>query len=105
MDVLNPVNQTSAGRANLASGTFVSDGTAVNVTLGFRPRWVKVINVTGPAVFEKTAGMAAATTLTTVAAGTTAIGSGSAIVFTDDGFTIGAAVSADTNVIHWVAMD
>lgn len=105
MDIVNPLNRTSAGLANLAEGNFVADGTAVNVILGFRPRLVKLINATAATVYEKTAGMAATAGLRTVTAGTTTIQTSSDIVINEDGFTIRPGVAVDENVMAWYAMN
>jgi hypothetical protein len=105
MDITNPVGNTSVGRANIAQGSFVSDGTIVNVTLGFRPRVVKLFNVTGLNSFEKLASMPAANTIAQVTAGTMSVNTASAVVLTEDGFTISAAAAGTAQTIHWYAAD
>lgn len=94
----------SASISNFASGSFTSDGTAAVVTLGFKPRWVKVVNTTDVIVWEKIEGMAAANAVKTVTAGTTTIDTGSAILINTDGtITISATAAGTAKAISWVA--
>lgn len=98
-------NATSAGRSNLASGTFTSDNTATTVTLGFKPRWIKVFNATDVIVWEKTGTMADANSIKTVTAGTTTLDTTSAIVVAENGFSMPATTVGNAKAIHWIAMD
>jgi hypothetical protein len=93
------------GVDNFASGSFTSDNTATIVNVGFKPRWVKVVNTTDVIVWEKIEGMAAANSVKTVTAGTTTIDTGSAIVINTDGtFTLSATAVGNAKAISWVAM-
>lgn len=95
----------SGGIVNFASGSFTSDNTATTVTLGFVPRWVKVINSTDVIVWEKIEGMAAANSVKTVTAGTTTVDTGSAILINTDGtITISQTAVGNSKAIAWVAM-
>lgn len=97
-------NQT-AGVCNFASGAFTSDNTACVVTVGFKPRYVKVINSTDVIVWEKIEGMAAANSVKTVTAGTTTIDTGSAVLINADGtFTVSATAAGNAKAISWVAL-
>ena len=103
MDVSATSN--SSGIVNFASGSFTSDNTDTTVTLGFVPRWVKVVNSTDTIVWEKIEGMAAVDSIKTVTAGTTTIDTGSAIIINDDGtVTLEAATVGDAKAISWVAL-
>jgi hypothetical protein len=94
----------SAGVVNLSSGSFTSDNTATIVTLGFTPRWIKVVNSTDVIVWEKLEGMAAANSIKTVTAGTTTIDTGSAILINTDGtFTVSATACGNAKALSWVA--
>lgn len=95
---------TTGGIAHFSSGSFTSDNTATTVTLGFTPRWVKVVNSTDVIVWEKIEGMAAANSVKTVTAGTTTVDTGSAITLSENGFTLSAAAVGDAKAIAWVAM-
>lgn len=96
----------SKGIAQCSTGSFTSDNTATVVTLGFTPRWIKVINSTDTIVWEKIEGMAAANCVKTVAAGTTTIDTTSAILIDAEtrAFTISAAASGNAKAISWIAM-
>jgi hypothetical protein len=94
----------SAGVVNFSSGSITSDNTAATVTLGFTPRWVKVVNSTDVIVWEKLEGMAAANSVKTVTAGTTTIDTGSAILLATGGFTISATAAGNAKALSWVAM-
>ena len=105
MDITLSAKDSSAGRANMASGSLTSDNTAVNVKLGFKPRFVKVYNATDTIIWEKTGTMADASAIKVVTAGTTTVDSGSAIVIGADGFTISATAAGNSKALHWIAMD
>lgn len=93
------------GLTNFASGSFTSDNTATVVTLGFKPRWVKVVNTTDVIVWEKIEGMAAVNSVKTVTAGTTTIDTGSAILINADGtITLSATAVGNSKAISWVAI-
>jgi hypothetical protein len=102
MDVSATSN--SASIVNFASGSFTSDNTDTVVSLGFNPRWVKVVNSTDVIVWEKIEGMAAVNSIKTVTAGTTTVDTGSAIIFNGDGtMTLEAATVGNAKAISWVA--
>lgn len=94
----------SMGVVNFASGTLTGDGSANTLTLGFVPRYVKVINETDVLVWEKFGSQVAANSIKTVTAGTTTVDTTSAIVINTDGtvtVSSGAVGSADS--AFWVA--
>jgi len=94
----------NAGIANFASGSFTSDNSITTVTLGFVPRWVKVVNTTDVIVWEKIEGMPAVNSIKTVTAGTTTMDAGSAILINTDGtLTLSAAAVGNAKAISWVA--
>lgn len=94
----------SGGMANIATGSFTGAGAIVDVDLGFVPRYIKFVNVTDRITHEFIEGMAATTTLKAVAAGTLTADTTSALVVTDNGFTISAAAAIDAKACTWVAM-
>lgn len=95
----------AAGVLNFASGSFTSDNTAAVVSVGFKPRWIKVVNTTDVIVWEKIEGMAAANSVKTVTAGTTTVDTGSAILINTDGtFTISSTAAGNSKAISWVAI-
>lgn len=96
------------GVSNLAVGSFTGDGTIAEVTTGFKPRYVKLINLTDRIVDEKTFDMLATEGLHTVAAGTMTLTTSSDITLFggQDGFR-GFKVAAATNItgkkFHYIA--
>ncbi len=100
----------SYGVTNLATGTTTGDGTAVDVTLGFTPRYVRVWDDTGVILWEKFAGMPDANSIKQVTAGTTTKDTTSAIVIkgskaadTYKGFQLSAALAGNGKSLFWAA--
>lgn len=94
----------SAGVANFATGQLdPSANEAITVTLGFKPRHVRVVNEDLVVVWEKFEGMAAAACIKTVTAGTTTYDTNSGIVLGDNGFTISSAAAGDGDNVMWAA--
>lgn len=100
----------SMGVVNIATGSSTGDGTALDVTLGFIPRHVRVFNLTDVILWEKFEAMPASNSVKQVTAGTTTLDTTSAIVIkgaaTADGyagFQMSAGANANAKVLHWVA--
>jgi hydrogenase maturation factor len=94
----------SAGIVNFATGRIdPTDNTAVVVTLGFKPRHIRVVNEDLVEVWEKFEGMADAATIKTVTAGTTTYDTNSGIVIGENGFTISQAAAANGDNVIWAA--
>lgn len=93
---------------NIAVGRYLTDGTAAafNITTGFKPRYVRVSNVTSRDMNEWFEGMADASAVHTVAAGTRTLITTLGITPLDYGFTVG--LDTDVNVtseqISWMAI-
>ena len=101
-------NTQDGGVSNLAVGTFTGDGTAVEVNCGFKPRYVKLINLTDRIIDEKTFDMTDAQTLHTSADGTMTLVTTSQITLEGGqdefrGFTIAAATNINAKVFHFIA--
>lgn len=106
----------NAGVANVASGSYITDGTAaaIAITTGFQPRYVKVVNVTaastGLVSVEWFEGMDDANAVKTEDAGSseTAVTLITSLGITPNsrGFTIG--LDTDLNVtseqLHWLCI-
>lgn len=95
------------GITEFSSGSFTSDNTTTTVTLGFKPRWVKIINSTDTIVWEKFEGMAAANCLKTVNHDTAqhSIDTGSHLLINSDGtLTLSQTLVGSSKAISWVAM-
>jgi hypothetical protein len=84
--------------AQVATGRYLDTGTVAAYTfvLGFKPRYVKVDNITSRDGLEWFEGMADAHALKTVAAGTRTAITSNGITPTEDGFTLG--LDTDVNV-------
>lgn len=91
--------QTNTHVKNHAVGRYLEEDTAAafRITTGFRPRVVRVMNVTSRDQMEHFEGMTDATGLKTVAAGTRTLAGSNGITIHDDGFTVG--LDADVNVV------
>jgi len=101
----NDATSQSGGKANIATGSFTSDGNAVDIELGFNPRYIKVFDMDAVTTHEFCEGMPDTETIKTVTGGSMTVETGSIIVPDVNGFTIAAAEMTDTNVVVWVAMD
>lgn len=93
---------------NVAVGRYIDTGTAAAITLttGFKPRWVKVLNVTSGDEYEWMEGMADASAMKRVTAGTSSIITTLGITVSESGFIIG--LDTDVNVtseqLSWIAV-
>jgi len=101
--------QTHSHVRNQAVGRFLDTGTvaATAFTVGFRPRYVKVVNVDSGDMFEWYEGMAAASACKTV--GSTGVRSkvtSNGITVSDNGFVLGldTDVLVSSEQISWVAV-
>lgn len=96
-------SKNAGGVARATTGWFTSDNTITEVILGYRPKAVKVVNVTDVIVNEKIEGMADNACINTVTAGTTTINTTGLITFQDNGFTLSVAAVGDDKSIVWEA--
>ena len=87
----------ASGAAKVVRGATVGDGTAQNIrSVGFRPRSVKLINVTSGDEMFWQEGMADDEGFKRIAAGAGALVVSDGVIPLSDGFTLGA--DADMNV-------
>jgi len=98
----------SSGVARVMVGKVTGTGSAISVrTIGFRPKYVKLMNVTGLVVAEWTKEMADASALKQLNHDTAqlALITSDGVTPLSDGFTIGADsdINASAEVIHYVA--
>lgn len=96
------------GIVNLATGSFTGAGAAVDVTCGFIPRRVHLINVTDRIQQIWQEGMAATTVLNIAADGTATADTGTLVEPTDRddtfrGFKIAAGAAVNAKVYVWSA--
>lgn len=91
-------------------GTYTGSGAAQNISIGFIPDYVEVVNMTTPAVDEWFSGMAAGTSLTSTGTaairaapnGITAFSGTSGLA--GQGFTVGAGLSTNAAVYRYKAL-
>jgi hypothetical protein len=95
------------GVSNMAVGSFTGAGADVEVTCGFKPRYVILINLTDRTKYETSLDMTAAHSLKTVAAGTmTDDTSGILLKGSADGyrgFFVPAAIAISAKAMHYIA--
>lgn len=86
-----------AGVVQRALGRYIDTGTvaAFDLDIGFKPRYVRVINTTSRDMYEWFEGMADASAIKTVAAGTRTLITSNGITPLENGFTVGL----DTDVV------
>lgn len=97
--------------AAVKTGSYVGTGAAINIELGFQPDYLLIINETdGGPKWEWFKGMAAASAIQTIAAGTmTRITSNGVSLYAGleaskpVGFTIGTALSTSGKTFRWAA--
>lgn len=96
------------GVHRVATGRYLDTGTvaAYAFSIGFTPKYVRVVNVTSGDMYEWFEGMAAASASKTVAAGTRTLITTLGITVSADGFTMG--LDTDVNVtseqVSWLAI-
>jgi hypothetical protein len=103
------VTEQPLNTARIATGTYKDTGTVAAYTfsdLGFKPRYIRVINTTSGDEECWIEGMTAAHAFKRVAAGTGAAITSLGLTVTDRGFTFG--LDTDMNVtseqVYWVAL-
>lgn len=87
------------------STTVTAGGTAQAITVGFKPSYVKVINVNNLAMYEHFLAMDDGTSIDTFSHTTAQIvaNAADAITLTNDGFIMGTdIVDTTSDVIHWL---
>lgn len=97
------VSRNGMGIARGSCGTATGDGTALSVTLGFKPKHVIIYNETDAMRWEKFFTQVDANSVKTVTAGTQTTDTTSAIVLAEKGFVTSAALAANGKVLHWFA--
>jgi hypothetical protein len=99
--------QTQSAVRNHVIGRYLDTGTvaAFTITLGFKPRHIKVANVTSGDMVEWFEGMADASGIKSVAAGTRSLITSNGITPTADGFTVGldTDICYTSEQLSWVA--
>lgn len=96
----------TTGVSNFAVGKVVTDGgaaAATTFTLGFTPRKVRFVNLTDRITDEWFEGMASASSLHTVAAGTVTLETTNGIAVSGNTFTVTATTMVASKTFYWEA--
>jgi len=108
MAITSTQSQQPASVNNTAVGSYIDTGTAAafKITVGFQPRFVRVINEDGDCHEEWYEGMADAESMKMLTGGTYAKMTTHGITVASDGFTVG--LDTDINVtsqqLSWLAI-
>lgn len=96
----------SNGVAYVATGKIIQDATAaaaLTLTLGFVPRYFKLVNLTDRITDEWFEGMASASSLHAVAAGTQTLEATNGIAISGTSVTFTATTMVASKTYYWVA--
>lgn len=96
----------SNGVVNFAVGKIVTDATAAaagTITLGFVPRYFKLVNLTDRITDEWFEGMASASSLHTIAAGTVTLETTNGIALAGTTITLTATTLVASKTFFWEA--
>ena len=109
MAVTSTQSIQDASVRNVAVGRYIEDtlAAAFKITTGFKPRYVRVINLTDDGIeMEWFEGMAAASQLHTVANGTRTLTTTLGITVAEDGFTVGLdlVINVAAKQLSWIAI-
>ena len=108
MTITSTQSQQPASVFNMAVGRYITDTTAAafDITTGFKPRYVRVENLTDRNGMEWFEGMADSEALKTAAAGTKTLATTNGIIPLSNGFTVG--LDTDVNItskqLSWIAL-
>lgn len=108
MAVTSTQSKNPASVQQIVIGSYLDTGTAAafTIAIGFKPRFVRVVNEGGLASYEWYEGMADAEAFKTITDGTITFITSNGITPTADGFTVGldADVNADNEQLSWMAI-
>lgn len=97
---------------NIKTGSYTGDGAAQNISVGFEPDYVRIINATdGTTVSEWFNGMAAGSAITVVAAAGPVLDAANQITAyagsttAATGFTVGTDLSVSAKVYYYLAIE
>lgn len=105
---ITKTNTNDAGPVQRALGRYLDTGTVAEFdidTVGFKPRYIRVVNVTSRDMLEWFEGMADASAIKTVAAGTRTLITTLGITPLANGFTVGLDldVVVTSEQLSWLA--
>lgn len=106
MTATTNTQNNSNGVSYVATGKIVQDATAaaaLTLTLGFTPRYFKLVNLTDRITDEWFEGMASASSLHAVAAGTQTLETTNGIAISGTSVTFTATTMVASKTFYWVA--
>jgi phosphatidylserine synthase len=106
MALTTNTQSNSNGVVCVATGKIVTDASAaaaVTITLGFAPRFVRFVNLTDRITEEWYEGMASASSLHAVAAGTLTLETTNGIAVSGNTFTLTATTMVASKTFYWQA--
>jgi hypothetical protein len=107
MPFTSSVQSNTTGVTNYAVGKIVTSSAtaaAATISLGFTPRYVRVVNLTDRITDEWYEGMASASSLHAVAAGTLTLETTNGIAVSGPSFTLTATTLVASKTFYWEAM-
>ena len=93
----------SFGIVNFSSGSFTGAGNAVDIQVGFTPRYVKIVNWTDNITWEWLDGAPSTNALKSIAAGTNTVDATSGITVDLRNVYLTAALAANSSKFSWLA--
>jgi hypothetical protein len=106
MAITTNTQSNSNGVNNFAIGKIVTDAgaaAAATISLGFTPRYIRFVNLTDRITDEWFEGMASASSLHTVAAGTMTLETTNGIAVSGPSFTLTATTLVASKTFYWEA--
>ena len=107
MTMTTNTQSNSMGIANVATGQIVTNAdaaAAATITLGFAPRYIKVVNHTDRIVDEWFEGMSSANSLHSAANGDATLETTNGIAVSGNQFTLTATTMAASKSLYWMAI-
>jgi len=98
----------ASGASRIMTGAFYGTGAALNVrTVGFRPSKVELLNIGGVATGQWVKGMADASVMKAVTAGTISVATTGGITPLSNGFTLGddSDLNVDGELVRYIAYE
>lgn len=95
----------SGGTLPVITGGYVGTGVAFDVSVGFKPKYVQIVNISDPAIVHHNDMMPDAAFMSQED-GATAYTTSNGITLLDDGFTVGtdAQINTSGDTCHYLAI-
>lgn len=95
----------SGGTLPVITGSYIGTGALITVSVGYRPKYVQIVNVTDPAIVHHN-DMLPDDSFVSQEDGATAYTTSNGVTLTDDGFTVGtdAQINTSGDLCHYLAI-